>query len=106
MKKYIYSILITIIVIGTTKAQQFDVNADLRARFENRNGYGTLKPDSEKAASFISQRTRLTFDYSFKNIKLKVSPQNIRTWGDVATTSKTDINNAFHEAYGEIKMDE
>ena len=106
MKKYIYSILITVIVVGTTKAQQFDVNADLRARFENRNGYGTLKPDSEKAASFISQRTRLTFDYSFKNIKLKVSPQNIRTWGDVATTSKTDINNAFHEAYGEIKMDE
>ena len=106
MKKYIYIVAITLISFYTTQAQQFDINADLRARFENRNGYGTLKPDTEKAASFISQRTRLIFDYSFKNIKLRVSPQNVKTWGDVATTSKTDANNAFHEAYGEIKMDE
>ena len=106
MKKYFCSLVIALLVFSSTKAQQFDVSADLRARFENRNGYGTLKPNSEKAASFISQRTRLTFDYSFKNIVLKVSPQNVRTWGDVATTSKTDLNNAFHEAYGEIKLEE
>lgn len=106
MKKYIYTLVISLLGIVTISAQQFDVNADLRARFENRNGYGTLKPDTEKAASFISQRTRLIFDYSFKNIKLRVSPQNVKTWGDVTTTSKTDVNSTFHEAYGEIKMDE
>ncbi len=106
MKKYIYTTFITLLGTITISAQQFDINADLRARFENRNGYGTLKPDTEKAASFISQRTRLIFDYSFKNIKLRVSPQNVKTWGDVTTTSKTDANSAFHEAYGEIKMDE
>ncbi|MDD2985319.1 hypothetical protein [Flavobacterium sp.] len=66
MKKYFCSLVIALLAFSSTKAQQFDVSADLRARFENRNGYGTLKPDSEKAASFISQRTRLTFDYSFK----------------------------------------
>ena len=106
MKKYIYIAVIAILSTVTISAQQFDVNADLRARFENRNGYGTLKPDTEKAASFISQRTRLLFDYSFKNIKLRVSPQNVKIWGDVATTSKTDANSAFHEAYGEIKINE
>lgn len=105
MKKYLLLMALSLLsVVG--KAQQFDINADLRARFENRNGYGTLKPDTEKAASFISQRTRIIFDYSFKNIKLRVSPQNVKTWGDVATTSKTDANNAFHEAYGEIKMND
>ena len=106
MKNNIYIAIITLISCYSTLAQQFDINADLRARFENRNGYGTLKPDKEKAASFISQRTRIVFDYSFKNIKLRFSPQNVRTWGDVITTSKSDANGAFHEAYGEIKMDE
>ena len=106
MKKYVYSIIIILSAFNFTIAQEFNVDADLRARFENRNGYGTLKPDTEKAASFITQRTRLVFDYSFKNIQLKVSPQNVRIWGDVATTSKTDLNNAFHEAYGEIKIDD
>ena len=85
MTKYIYTAVIALLSTVTISAQQFDINADLRARFENRNGYGTLKPDTEKATSFISQRTRLVFDYSFKNIKLRVSPQNVKTWGDVAT---------------------
>ena len=106
MKKYIYITFITILGTITISAQQFDINADLRAKFENRNGYGTLKPDTLKAASFITQRTRLILEYSFKNVMLRVSPQNVKTWGDVATTSKTDANNAFHEAYGEIKVDD
>ncbi|MGL2962797.1 alginate export family protein [Flavobacterium sp. RSB2_4_14] len=106
MKKYTYLLLVTILFSHVAKAQQFTVNADLRARFENRNGYGTLKPDTEESASFISQRTRLIFDYSFKNIKLVVSPQNVRTWGDALTNSKDDIGTSFHEAYGEVIMNE
>lgn len=104
MKKCL--ILIALLLGVIAKAQQFYINADLRARFENRNGYGTLKPDAERAASFISQRTRLIFDYSFKNLKLVVSPQNVRTWGDVLTNSKDDIGSSFHEAFGEITMNE
>ncbi|QYS88968.1 alginate export family protein [Flavobacterium davisii] len=87
-------------------SQQFNVNADLRARLENRNGYATLKPYNEKAASFISQRTRIIFDYNYNHIKLVASPQNVRTWGDVLTNSKSDTGINFHEAYGEIKLSE
>ncbi|QYS86180.1 alginate export family protein [Flavobacterium oreochromis] len=87
-------------------SQQFNVNADLRARLENRNGYGTLKPFNEKAATFISQRTRITFDYNYNNIKLVASPQNVRTWGDVLTNSKSDTGINFHEAYGEVKIND
>ena len=54
MKKHIYTVLIGLLGTVTISAQQFNVNADLRARFENRNGYGTLKPDTEESASFIS----------------------------------------------------
>ena len=46
MKKYIYTTFITILGTITVSAQQFDINADLRATFENRNGYGKLKPDT------------------------------------------------------------
>ncbi|WP_235604485.1 MULTISPECIES: hypothetical protein [Flavobacterium] len=62
-------------------SQQFNINADLRVRLENRNGYSTLKPVNEKAATFTTQRTRISFDYSYNNIKLVASPQNVRTWG-------------------------
>ncbi|MBF6654486.1 alginate export family protein [Flavobacterium columnare] len=87
-------------------SQQLNVNADLRARLENRNGYSTLKPFNEKAATFTSQRTRISFDYSHNHLKLVASPQNVRTWGDVLTNSKNDTGINFHEAYGEVKLND
>lgn len=93
-------VLIAFVII--VDAQQFDINADVRARYEMRNGYASLKPDSAMAANFITQRSRIVFDYRSKNMKLRISPQNVHVWGDVSTTSKSDLNNSFHEAYGEI----
>lgn len=104
--KAFYAITLLLLSVYSINAQQLEVNSDLRIRLENRNGYGTLKPTTENAATFISQRARIQFDYTNDKIKLRFSPQNVRTWGDVATTSKNDINNSFHEAYGEIKMNE
>lgn len=100
MKKYIISALFATGTL-TMQAQQFDVSADVRIRFENRNGYAALKPDTLKAANFVTQRARLNFDYANKNIKLRLSPQNYRVWGDEATMAKSDLGNSFHEAYGE-----
>jgi len=82
-------------------AQQLDINGDLRARLEYRDGYGTLKPDTLDAALFVTQRARLNIDFASKNLKMRVSPQNYHVWGDVATTSKSDLGNAFHEAWAE-----
>lgn len=85
-------------------AQKINISADLRARYEMRNGYSTLKPDSASIANFISQRARITIEYNSDKIKLKLSPQNVRVWGDVNINSKNDLNNALHEAYGEAKL--
>lgn len=85
-------------------AQKINISADLRARYEMRNGYGTLKPDSATIANFISQRARITIEYNSDKIKLKLSPQNVRVWGDASISSKNDLNNALHEAYGEAKL--
>lgn len=100
MSKYILPALL-IFTAGVIRAQQLDVTADIRNRAEYRNGFGTLMRDTSEAAAFITQRARLVFDYRDKNLKLRLSPQNVRVWGDVTTTSRIDIGNSFHEAWGE-----
>ena len=101
-----YKLLIGWFLLSTvhTFAQQLDIKSDIRSRFENRHGFGTLIPDTMKSANFISQRSRFVIDYSNKNIKLRISPQNVKVWGDVGTTSKSDLNLGFHEAYAEILL--
>jgi len=101
MKKIILTGMVILVCI-ITKAQQFDIQGDLRFRYENRHGYSTLIADTLKAANFVSQRSRIIFNYSNPYLKLKVSPQVIKVWGDVSSNTKSDLNNAFHEAWAEV----
>ncbi len=86
--------------------QQLEGWADIRMRYEFRNGYGELRPDSAKAAHFITQRNRLRLEYSDSKLKIRITPQNVRVWGDVATTSRSDINMQLHEAWAELALGE
>ncbi len=96
---------IALLLFGlSANAQQVNIQADFRARYEFRNGFSTLRPDSARPASFVTQRARLNFNYENKNLKIRLSPQNVRVWGDVSNTSKSDLNNSFHEAYGELQF--
>jgi len=99
-------ILLTILCLGvvmTSYAQEFEISAELRPRFEYRHGYKTLIPDDVDAATFISQRTRLNFNYGSETLNVFVSFQNVRVWGDVPTTSLEDNNGiALHEAWAEL----
>ena len=99
-------ILLTILCLGvvmTSYAQEFEISAELRPRFEYRHGYKTLIPDDVDAATFISQRTRLNFNYGSETLNAFVSFQNVRVWGDVPTTSLEDNNGiALHEAWAEL----
>ena len=38
-----------------TFAQQFDLSAELRPRYENRHGFGTLLDTDEDGSNFVSQ---------------------------------------------------
>ena len=89
-----------------TLAQQTDVSADIRFRYEYRHGYGSLFHDTLKAAGFTTQRTRIVIDHTTSRLKLRISPQNVRTWGDVATGAKTDVNFQLHEAWAELQLGE
>src|SRR5690554_1608241 len=72
--------------------QQLDVDLQLRPRFEYRNGFKELMKDNLYPTSFVSQRSRMSFLFRHEKIKTYVSFQNIRVWGDVATTSVSDQN--------------
>ena len=95
--------MVMLLVLPLT-AQQVDISAELRPRFEYKNGYKTLLKAGEEAASFISQRTRLNLNYQQDNFKVRIALQNVRVWGDVSTLSANDNSNSFHEAWAEFSV--
>jgi len=100
--------ILTILCLGlvmTSYAQEFELSTELRPRFEYRHGYKTLIPDDIDAASFVSQRTRLNFNYKSEKLNAFVAIQNVRVWGDVATLSSSDKNGiAIHEAWAQLLL--
>ncbi|MFE3870171.1 alginate export family protein [Flavobacterium sp. ZS1P70] len=97
--------LLTMVSMGTY-AQELDANLQIRPRYEYRNGFKSLMPKGEDAASFISQRSRLNFNYKQDKLKAKLTLQNVRTWGDVATTAQADKNGiALFEAWAQYDFD-
>jgi hypothetical protein len=86
---------ITTISLGTY-AQELDANLQFRPRYEYRNGYKSLIKDSEDATSFVFQRSRLNLNFKQEKMKVKLGLQNIRTWGDAATTGNVySVKNKF-----------
>ena len=88
---------------------QFTVSGQLRTRTELRNGHGTLQVKDTARALFTSQRTRLNFGYSGYRFKLYASVQDVRVWGQDASSINrvtTDANDGFmlHEAWAEISL--
>lgn len=86
------------------KSQELDVHADMRMRYEFRNGYATIRPDSVQAAHFVTQRNRLRIDYSGDKLKVRFTPQNVRVWGDVTAPARRDLDLHFHEAWAELQL--
>lgn len=88
-------------------AQEFDANLQLRPRFEYRNGYKEPIGTGVKAADFISQRSRLNFNYKQEKFVTKLTLQNIRIWGDVETTTKSDVSGIeLFEAWAQYNFNE
>jgi hypothetical protein len=83
---------------------QLSITGQVRTRTEYRNGAGTLKPTANDASFFTSQRSRLTFNYKTSRIILQASLQDVRVWGqDASTISNADGSRlGLHEAWAEI----
>ena len=106
-KKIIITCTVVLVFLAgqpITGYSQLTLSGQLRTRTEYRNGLGTLKPEANSAAFFTSQRTRLTFNYRTNRLILQTSLQDVRVWGQDAST----INNAdgtrlgLHEGWAEV----
>jgi len=88
---------------------QFQIDAQLRPRFECRDGYKKLNPSGVAPSIFISQRSRLNLFYGSENLRIKLSFQDVRTWGDEKISSSTgvlgdDASIDLFEAYAEFRI--
>ena len=66
------------------KNQSILIDAEIKPRFEFRNGYGNsfLPSSTSVPASFVNQRTRLNIAHEWKGVlKSYVSIQDVRIWG-------------------------
>lgn len=108
-KIYILAILLCCAGLTTELNAQFSVSGQLRTRSELRDGQGTPSLKDTVPAFFTSQRTRLNFGYSAHRFKIYTSLQDVRVWGQDASSINRNNTDAFdgfmvHEAWGEISL--
>ncbi len=111
MKKQILLVIMVALFATPIFAQEFNLSGESRSRYENKYGYKTLRSKGEEAGNFVSQRTRLNFNFKKNKMKFKVSLQNTRVWGDISTLAAEDntsagIGTTLHEAWGEAVLSE
>ena len=108
MKKKLSLFTLVVITIQLSVAQTFNVDADIRPRFEYRHGFNNLFPDDAEPAAFVTQRSRLNFGYEADWLKVMVSVQDVSTWGDTRQILPTDNNDSFSlfQAWAELKIDD
>ena len=100
MRVITFIFLILLLLSSTSKAQ-FSIDAELRPRTELRHGYKQLPIEDNEAAYFISQRSRLNFNYKKEKYRMGFSLQDVRVWGDEDLYSSTGVkgNNASLDLY-------
>lgn len=85
---------------------QFSLIGQLRTRTEIRHGVGNLPVNGSPSAAFTSQRARLTFGYKWDRVTFGMAIQDVRVWGqDASTISSTDGNRLMvHEAWADVAL--
>lgn len=93
-----------ILAFQSASKAQFSLIGQLRTRTELRNGVGNLPVKGAPMAAFTSQRARLTFGYKWDRITFGLAIQDVRVWGqDASTISNADGNKLMvHEAWADV----
>ncbi|MEI8202407.1 MAG: alginate export family protein [Bacteroidota bacterium] len=82
---------------------QFTINAELRPRFEFRDGYKQMVSTNPDPNFMVSQRSRLSFNFANDKVITKISFQDVRIWGD--EKYKTDVaSTGLKEGWVDIKL--
>ena len=115
MKKVILSALFLAALPSVVQAQEeentpensFTLSAQLRPRFEYRNGAYVPLQEGEKPAILVNNRTRLNFDYHHGDqLQLFLSFQNVNIWGQAPQVQVKDRTGGLSvfEAYAALPI--
>ena len=114
MKKVILSALFLAALPSVVQAQEentpensFTLSAQLRPRFEYRNGAYIPLQEGEKPAILINNRTRLNLDYHHGDqLQLFLSFQNVNIWGQAPQVQLNDRTGglSIFEAYAALPI--
>jgi len=108
--KYIFSTIFLFTFSANIWAQEtrkLGVTLEIRPRSEFRNGAFTLRMAEDDPAFFISQRSRLSLDYSLEELTLGFSVQNVRVWGESSQIAPDEGNNTMiNEAWAAYQLTE
>ena len=86
---------LTTTIIAVTAAisnAQITLTGEIRPRFEYRHGFKSPADTLQKAAMFVTQRTRLNFGYKSDNFKVGIVLQDVRIWGSQSQLNSHDIS--------------
>ena len=105
-KRHFMSLMLLSNLVMVEAHAQFTLSGQLRTRTEVRNGLGNLVLKGSKAAAFTSQRTRLIFGYKWDRLTFGVSVQDVRVWGQDASSISNADGNRFmvHEAWADLML--
>jgi hypothetical protein len=110
MKVY-FPLFVIIFCLGLSDiaCSQVTISGQVRTRSEFREGQGLPQQENAVPAFFTSQRTRVNVGYAAYRFKLYASIQDVRVWGQDASTIHRTTNDAYdglmmHEAWGEINL--
>ncbi|TKT87362.1 alginate export family protein [Dyadobacter frigoris] len=97
------------LLLPSESRAQLSISGQLRTRSELLDGQGSPLSKGNKPAFFTSQRTRLNVGYKGYRTNFYISAQDVRVWGQDASTNNRVTNaglNGFmlHEAWGEISL--
>jgi len=104
--KHLLPVLLVCGLAPFSAQSQFTLSGQLRTRTEIRDGLGNLVLKGSKAAAFTSQRTRLVFGYKWDRLTFAVSVQDVRVWGQDASSISNADGNRFmlHEAWADLML--
>lgn len=80
---------------------QLTISGELRPRAEYRHGFSSLAEKDMQAAFFVSQRSRLNFNFQQEKVKFGLSLQDVRVWGDLNQLARQSNSQMIHQAWGE-----
>ncbi|MBI9037501.1 MAG: alginate export family protein [Bacteroidales bacterium] len=113
MKKKYFKLHLIALIIGLFSTletySQFKIDAQYRPRLEVRDGYQKLAKSNSVPAFLMSQRTRISFIFESENFKIKLTPQDVRIWGDEQLASSSGVYGDkasldLFEAFVEMKV--